>query len=51
MQQLIPYYNLKYPTRTSSTNINNTTNSAAAAVAVARTNALYETGKKEKRDK
>uniref|UniRef100_A0A915N924 Potassium channel tetramerisation-type BTB domain-containing protein n=1 Tax=Meloidogyne javanica TaxID=6303 RepID=A0A915N924_MELJA len=44
MQQLIPYYNLKYPTRTSSTNINNATNSAAAAVAVARTNALYETG-------
>lgn len=49
MQQLIPYYNLKYPTRTSSTIINNTNsgnaaNAAAAAVAVARTNALYETG-------
>ncbi|KAF7623358.1 BTB_2 domain-containing protein [Meloidogyne graminicola] len=48
MQQLLPYYNLKYPTRTSSINILNnnniTTNSNAAAVAVARTNALYETG-------
>uniref|UniRef100_A0A1I8BMB7 BTB_2 domain-containing protein n=1 Tax=Meloidogyne hapla TaxID=6305 RepID=A0A1I8BMB7_MELHA len=40
MQQLIPYYNLKYPTRTSSTIINNTNSGNTSAVAVAGTNVL-----------
>jgi hypothetical protein len=44
MQQLIPYYNLKYPTRNNSINPGNAANAAATAVALARTNALYETG-------
>lgn len=48
MEQLIPYYNLKFPpktpTGTSSNNNGTMTVTAATAAAVAKTNALYETG-------
>uniref|UniRef100_A0A914H2L2 BTB domain-containing protein n=1 Tax=Globodera rostochiensis TaxID=31243 RepID=A0A914H2L2_GLORO len=45
MQQLIPFYNLKYPPKTpTGQNNGSVTLTAAVAAAVAKTNALYETG-------
>lgn len=46
MQQIIPYYNLKYPQRTptTATASNSTGTAAALAAVVAKTAALYETG-------